>query len=61
MKKGTSRASKPRKSSTKAKPVKLLAGGNPQFANADGDAGVQAYIAALPDWKRERSGAGSTR
>jgi hypothetical protein len=34
-----------------AKP-KLLAGGNPQIAKADGDAPVQAYIAALPGWKR---------
>ncbi|CAN5186505.1 DUF1801 domain-containing protein [soil metagenome] len=33
------------------KPV-LLAGGNPQIAKADGDAPVQAYIAAMPDWKR---------
>jgi hypothetical protein len=31
-----------------AKPVKLLAGGNPQVAKADGDAPVQAYIAAIP-------------
>ena len=40
--------------STKAparKPV-LLAGGNPQIAKADGDAPVQAYIAAMPGWKR---------
>jgi hypothetical protein len=35
-----------------AKPT-LLAGGNPQIAKADGDAPVQAYIAAMPDWKRE--------
>ena len=34
-----------------AKPV-LLAGGNPQIAKADGDAPVQAYIAAMPGWKR---------
>ncbi len=33
--------------------VVLLAGGNPQIAKADGDAPVQAYIAAMPDWKRE--------
>lgn len=33
-----------------AEPV-LLAGGNPQIAKADGDAPVQAYIAALPGWK----------
>ena len=35
-----------------AKP-KLLSGGNPQIAMADGDAPVQAYIAAMPGWKRE--------
>ena len=32
------------------KPV-LLSGGNPQIAKADGDAPVQAYIAAMPGWK----------
>lgn len=32
---------------------KLLSGGNPQIAKADGDAAVQAYIAAMPGWKRE--------
>jgi hypothetical protein len=31
--------------------VKLLSGGNPQIAKGDGDAPVQAYIAALPGWK----------
>src|ERR1700756_1400982 len=36
-----------------AKPVKLLAGGNPQIAKADGDAPVKAYIAAMPGWKRD--------
>ena len=35
-----------------ARPV-LLAGGNPQIAKADGDAPVQAYIAAMPGWKRD--------
>ena len=34
------------------KPVVLLSGGNPQIAKADGDAPVQAYIAAMPGWKR---------
>ena len=36
-----------------APPVKatLLSGGNPQIAKADGDGPVQAYIAAMPDWK----------
>jgi hypothetical protein len=33
--------------------VKRLAGGNPQIAKADGDAPVQAYIAAMPGWKRD--------
>ena len=33
-----------------AKPT-LLSGGNPQIAKADGDAPVQAYIAAMPGWK----------
>ena len=37
----------------KAKPVKLLSGGNPQIAKADGDAPVRAYIAAMPGWKRD--------
>ena len=35
-----------------AKPA-LLSGGNPQIAKAEGDAPVQAYIAAMPGWKRE--------
>ena len=35
------------------RPVKLLSGGNPQIAKADGDAPVQAYIAAMPGWKRD--------
>ncbi|MFD2262502.1 DUF1801 domain-containing protein [Lacibacterium aquatile] len=30
-----------------------LAGGNPQIAKADGDAPVQAYIAAMPGWKSD--------
>jgi hypothetical protein len=35
-----------------AKPT-LLTGGNPQIAKADGDVPVQAYIAAMPGWKRD--------
>ena len=35
------------------KPVNLLSGGNPRIAKAEGDAPVQAYIAAMPGWKRE--------
>jgi hypothetical protein len=41
-----------KKASGKRKAV-LLSGGNPQIAKADGDAPVQAYIAALPGWKRD--------
>ena len=35
------------------KPTKLLSGGNPQIAKGDGDAPVQAYIAAMPGWKSD--------
>jgi hypothetical protein len=35
-----------------AEPV-LLSGGNPQIAKGTGDAPVQAYIAAMPGWKRD--------
>ena len=42
-------AKKPAKKPTE--PV-LLSGGNPQIAKADGDEPVQAYIAAMPGWKR---------
>lgn len=35
------------------KAVKRLSGGNPQVAKADGDAPVQAYIAAMPGWKSD--------
>ena len=40
------------KKTTKARP-KLLAGGNPQIAKAEGVAPVQAYIAAIPGWKKD--------
>ena len=33
--------------------VRLLSGGNPQIQKADGDAPVQAYIAAMPEWKSD--------
>ncbi|MGH6950848.1 MAG: DUF1801 domain-containing protein [Vitreimonas sp.] len=47
-----------RAKAAKAQPRKnakpnLLSGGNPQIAKAYGDAPVQAYIAAMPGWKRE--------
>ncbi len=57
-KRAAATAAKPRKTAPKsqsprsAKPA-LLAGGNPQVAKADGDAPVQAYIAAMPGWKRD--------
>jgi hypothetical protein len=38
--------------SVAAKP-KLLSGGNPQIAKGYGNALVQAYIAAMPGWKRD--------
>jgi hypothetical protein len=54
---------KPKPGAREAKPIKvrkgekvpvvLLSGGNPQIAKADGDAPVQAYIAAMPGWKRD--------
>ena len=31
----------------------LLSGGNPQIAKGEGDAPVQAYIAAMPGWKSD--------
>ena len=57
-KRSAAKAAKPRKTAPKsqarnvAKPA-LLAGGNPQIAKADGDVPVQAYIAAMPGWKRD--------
>jgi hypothetical protein len=40
----------PRKPSKSA--PRLLSGGNPQIPKGDGDEPVQAYIAAMPEWKR---------
>src|SRR5262245_55906267 len=48
-------AGKAKRSTTRklvAKP-KLLSGGNPQIAKAEGDAPVRAFIAAMPGWKRD--------
>ena len=42
-----------KKTARKSTKVALLSGGNPQIAKADGDAPVQAYIAAMPGWKRD--------
>ena len=54
-KKAAKKAAKPaaRKPKAAAKKPVLLSGGNPQVAMADGDAPVQAYIAAVPGWKRD--------
>lgn len=51
---GTTQRKAPTKRATKtaAKPT-LLAGGNPQIPKGEGDAPVQAYIAAMPGWKRD--------
>jgi hypothetical protein len=55
---GSPKPAKPRKTASKTPPGKpakprLLAGGNPQIAKGDGNAPVQAYIAAMPGWKRD--------
>jgi len=52
------KAAKPRKTAPKSKVRKvakpaLLAGGNPQVPKGYGDAPVEAYIAAMPGWKRD--------
>ena len=52
------KTTKPRKTAPKPQPGKtakpaLLSGGNPQIAKGYGDAPVQAYIAAMPGWKRD--------
>jgi hypothetical protein len=53
--KGKAGAAKVRAKSTGPRPRKpvLLSGGNPQIAKAEGDAPVQAYIAAMPGWKSD--------
>jgi hypothetical protein len=61
VKAAVARNDSPAKAGAKAPPGKarkdgkaavLLSGGNPQVAKADGDAPVQAYITAMPGWKR---------
>lgn len=65
-KSGKARSVAPRKKTAKAAPSprerakaaggatpRLLSGGNPQIAKGYGDAPVQAYISAMPGWKRE--------
>ena len=46
-------AGKTQKASSKEAKPKLLSGGNPQIPKGDGDAPVQAYIGAMPGWKRD--------
>lgn len=54
-KRASAKAATPAKPPKPAKPTKprLLSGGNPQIAKGEGDAPVQAYIAAIPGWKRD--------
>ncbi len=47
------KTSKPAAKKRAAAKPKRLSGGNPQIAKAYGDAPVQAYIAAMPEWKRD--------
>jgi hypothetical protein len=42
---------KPQPAAKTGKPV-LLSGGNPQIPKGEGDAPVQAYLAAMPGWKQ---------
>lgn len=48
---GSAPTKTPARRASGAKPA-LLSGGNPQIAKGDGDAPVQAYIAAVPGWKQ---------
>jgi hypothetical protein len=44
---------RPAKAAGAAAPPVLLSGGNPQIVKGDGDVPVEAYIAAMPGWKRD--------
>jgi hypothetical protein len=52
-KKATPRKKPATSQTRKAGEPVLLAGGNPQIPKGYGDAPVQAYIAAMPGWKRD--------
>src|SRR5690606_28300230 len=53
-KKSAAKATQPRrKPRPNADGVVLLSGGNPQIAKGYGEAPVKAYIAAMPDWKKD--------
>ena len=47
------RTAQTRGTRTSAKAPALLSSGNPQVPKGDGGAPVQAYIAAMPGWKRD--------
>lgn len=55
VKRDVAKVAKPRKRAPSSRPgeIVLLSGGNPQIAKGDGDAPVQAYIAAMPGWKSD--------
>jgi hypothetical protein len=46
----TTKTAKP---AAKADSPRLLSGGNPQIPKGEGNEPVQAYIAAMPGWKRD--------
>ncbi|MBM4410288.1 MAG: DUF1801 domain-containing protein [Chloroflexi bacterium] len=52
-KRGPASEARPARARTGEQAPVLLSGGNPRIAKADGDTPVQAYIAAMPDWKRD--------
>jgi hypothetical protein len=52
-KRGVGKAARSRAKVNKVAAPKLLSGGNPQIAKGEGEAPVQAYIAAMPGWKRD--------
>jgi hypothetical protein len=43
---------KPQPEARTGKPL-ILSGGNPQIPKGEGDAPVQAYLAAMPGWKQD--------
>lgn len=47
------RKAAPKAQAAKAAKPKLLSGGNPQIAKGEGEAPVQAYLEAMPGWKRD--------
>lgn len=49
--KARSSKSEVRAKGSRPRTPKLLAGGNPQIAKGDGEAPVQAFIAAMPGWQ----------